>query len=239
MINVHILPILNDNYCYILEADNGDIGIVDPGESKPVLDYLNTHNLVPSHIFLTHHHADHIAGTTDIKQEYNCPIFGPEKEANKIGLLDEVLNEASELFFGNEAIEIIETPGHTLGQINFFFKESELLFSGDTLFVMGCGRVFEGTMEQMHTSLQALAILPENTKVYCGHEYTLSNAEFLASVAPENQKISQRLNEIREKRQANLATVPSTIREEKETNLFLQAKTENEFTALRRQKDAS
>ena len=238
MITVHIVPILNDNYCYILEADNGDVAVIDPGESEQVLNFLFSRNLTPTHILLTHHHGDHIGGKDEIQKKYHCDIYAPAAEAQKIGSIDVKLDETSNLKFGKEQVNIIETPGHTLGQINFHFPESKLLFSGDTLFVMGCGRVFEGTMEQMHTSLQKLAILPDETKVYCGHEYTLANAEFLMHVAPDNDAVSERYAHIKDTRSHNMPSVPSTIAEEKQTNLFLNAKTAEEFSDLRRKKDS-
>lgn len=237
MINVHIVKILSDNYCYILEAENGEIAVIDPGEAEQVLRFLESRNFKPSHIFLTHHHGDHVAGKNDIQQKYHCDVYGPAAEAGKIGGIDCTLNENSDLTFGGETVKIIETPGHTLGQINFYFPESQLLFSGDTLFVMGCGRVFEGTMEQMHASLQKLSALPDQTKIYCGHEYTLANAEFLKHAAPENEHITNRYEDVKNMRNQNMPTVPSTIAQEKQTNLFLTAKTAEDFSELRKQKD--
>ncbi len=237
MINIHIIPVLNDNYCYVLEADNGDTAIIDPGEAAPVLEFFYDTSLTPTHIFLTHHHSDHIDGVEAIRRKYPCDVYAPAAEKDKIGNIDYALDENSPPSFGNETIRVIETPGHTLGQINFYFPESALLFSGDTLFVMGCGRVFEGTMEQMYNSLQKLAQLPDETSIYCGHEYTLANAEFLKHAAPHNEAILNRYNDIKDIRSQNRPTVPSTIGQEKATNLFLSAKNSEEFAALRRQKD--
>lgn len=237
MITVHTVPILNDNYAYVLEADNGDIAVIDPGEARPVTAFLEKKGFTPNVIFLTHHHSDHIAGAEAIQQYFRCEVVGPSAETDKIPFMDKLLDENSTAWFGDEKIQIIETPGHTLGQINYFFPENKLLFSGDTLFVMGCGRVFEGTMAQMYSSLQKLAELPNETKIYCGHEYTLPNTEFLLSVAPDNQEIKARYKTFLAMRQENEPTIPSTIGEEKRANLFLMARSAEEFSDLRKQKD--
>lgn len=237
MITVHIIPVLNDNYAYVLEAENGDVGVIDPGEARPVVAFLEKCGLTPDIIFLTHHHHDHIGGAEEIQKYFNCHVAGPAAEIERIPFLDKPLDETTQTHFGGEDVRIIETPGHTNGQINYFFPESKLLFSGDTLFIMGCGRVFEGTMAQMHASLQKLTSLPDDTKIYCGHEYALPNTEFLLSIAPENEGIKERYKEFLALRQENLPTIPITIGEEKQTNLFLQAKTAEDFASLRKQRD--
>ncbi len=237
MITVHTLPILDDNYTFILEAQNGDVALVDPGDADAILDYLYERNLTPDAILITHHHHDHIGGLTKLKNRFDCMTFGPAAEAEKIGDLTITLTENSTLSFGGEKVDIIETPGHTLGHIAFHFSESGLLFCGDTLFIMGCGRVFEGTMTQMYQSLQKLAVLPDDTKVYCGHEYSLANAEFLKSTYPDDTSIQARFKQIKSAREENIPTVPGLLSVEKTTNSFLNAKNAQEFETLRRLKD--
>jgi hydroxyacylglutathione hydrolase len=237
MINVHIVPVLSDNYAYVITNEAGDVGVIDPGEARPVKRFCDERGLTPNYIFLTHHHGDHTAGVTDLKETYGCQVIGPAAEAMQIPDMDIGVHEGHPLQFGEVEIDFIETPGHTAGQINFFFPRSKTLFSGDTLFVMGCGRVFEGTMEEMFHSLQKLKNLPDETKIYCGHEYTLANAAFARHADPDNTSLKDREKQIKDLRNKGLPTVPSTISQEKDTNPFLRAKNAEAFAKLRKEKD--
>lgn len=236
MIDVQIIPILNDNYCYIL-SQNDEIAVVDPGDGLAVLHALQSRGLSPSKIFITHHHSDHIAGIAAIKQAYGCAVSGPAAESHKIPGLDRLLNDADTVTLGDEELRVIATPGHTLGHISYWAPDSGMLFCGDTLFSLGCGRLVEGTPEQMFASLERLKDLPDETRVYCGHEYTLSNAKFCLSLAPESKILQEKMLMVAKLRANDLPTIPSTLAEEKTLNPFLQCKNAEAFKALRRSKD--
>jgi len=237
VITVTLIPVLNDNYAYLLQGDNGEVGVVDPGEAGPVIDYLKSKDLKPDIIFVTHHHGDHIGGIPEMQEWHRCKVAGPSKEMGRIDSMDILLDEFSAETFGDETYDVLETPGHTKGHICIHFPESKLLFVGDTLFVMGCGRLFEGTAEQMWESFDKITALPDDTKIYCGHEYTLSNAEFCLKVEPENEKIKARYDEVKGLRAQHKPTVPTSLREEKDTNVFLRAKNAEQFGEFRLIKD--
>ena len=236
MLEVTLVPILQDNYAYILQSGN-DVAVLDPGDATPIINKLEELNLTLSTIFITHHHWDHVDGIKDIKEKYNCTVIGPEKEKDRIPCIDKTINEGDDLSFDNETIEIIETIGHTNGHICFHFPESKILFSGDTLFAMGCGRLFEGTAEDMFSALEKLKKLPDNTKVYCGHEYTQSNGEFCLTIEPDNQNLITRIQKVTTLRVQNTPTIPTTIELEKKTNVFMRANDANEFKKFRNLKD--
>ena len=234
---IEILPILKDNYTYILKGDNGEIGIVDPGEAQPVLEYLDANSLKPSIIFNTHHHGDHIAGNDEITKRYGCKLAAPAIEP-RIENADIRLMEGSDFSFGGEKVRIIETPGHTSGHICLYFPKSRALFSGDTLFSMGCGRLFEGTPSIMWASLQKLMKLPDDTNIYCGHEYTISYGKFCAHIEPENADIKKRMIEVEALRAQNKPSLPSILGTEKKTNVFLRVGSAEKFGELRTLKDS-
>jgi hydroxyacylglutathione hydrolase len=236
MIKVHILPVLKDNYTYILESGNA-VAIVDPGEAAPVIAYLDSHNLKPTLIFNTHHHGDHIAGNTEIIAYYRCKLAGPKAEIARIPNMDILLSEAEEFSFAGESVRILETPGHTSGHICLYFPSSKILFTGDTLFSLGCGRLFEGDAQTMWNSLQKIITLPDDTLIYCGHEYTISNGRFCLSIEPENAALQTRMREVETLRAENKPTLPVTLGTEKKTNVFLNAKTAENFGRLRLLKD--
>lgn len=223
-LKVQIIPALSDNYIYLLIADDGEhVGVVDPGDGAAVLKALDHGKLQPTHIFNTHHHSDHTAGNHALKERYNAPVIGPAAEASRIPDLDQTVQEGDVLDFGGNRVEVIATPGHTSGHICFYFPDAGIAFVGDTLFVMGCGRLFEGDAEQMWDSLCKLRDLPEQTAIYCGHEYTLSNARFARSIDPDNAALAERMRIVEGLRGRGLATIPSTIGEERQTNPFLRA----------------
>ena len=228
-LEVVLVPARSDNYVYLLhDADSGATAVVDPGEAAPVIAALDARGWKPSHIINTHHHGDHIEGNEAVRSKYGCTLVGPKSETARISGMDVTLAEGDSFEFAGHKAEIFETPGHTLGHIAFFFPDSDILLSGDTLFVLGCGRVFEGTMEQMWDSLKKLRALPASTRIYCGHEYTQSNARFALSVDGGNPKLKAQAAEIDRLRSEGKPTVPSTLGEELETNPFLRA----DFPAL-------
>ncbi len=221
-LDIQIIPALSDNYIYLFrEPESGAVAVVDPGDDEPVKATLNRLGWRLTHIIITHHHADHTAGNLSLKTAFQCPIIGPAAEAARIPGLDEQLSEGDTYKVGNAEAQVLETPGHTLGHISFHFPESQALFCGDALFVMGCGRLSEGTADQQWSSLRKLRSLPNETRIYCGHEYTQANAKFALSVDPDNETLKARAKEIDETRAAGRPTVPSTMGQEKATNPFI------------------
>ena len=239
MIDISIIPILKDNYAYLLTSKSGETAIVDPGEAAPVIAALESRGLSLNYILNTHHHGDHIAGNTALQEKYGAKIAGPAKEQARIENMDILLDKSSYFSFGGEKVQILETPGHTSGHICFYFPESKAVFTGDTLFLMGCGRLFEGTAEQMWNSLQKIMVLPDDTRVYCGHEYTLGGAKFCLKIEPENKDLQSRLQQVKDLRDKNQPTIPGTIGLEKKTNAFVRAGSAEKFAEIRKQKDQS
>ena len=188
-------------------------------------------------ILLTHHHADHVAGTDEVRLRFGCPVVGAAADAHRLPKLDQAVREGDRVALGGAAAEVIDTPGHTRGQINFHFPEGGVLLSGDTLFSLGCGRLIEGTAAEMFASLRKLAALPGATKVCCGHEYTESNARFALSVDPENPALVARAAEVRRQRAAGQPTLPSVLSDELAANPFLRAPDVATFADLRARKD--
>lgn len=235
---IHILPVLKDNYTYIIEAKNAEACVIDPGEAQPVLDYLENRGLRLTHILNTHHHGDHTAGNSELKAYYKDAILlVPEAEKDKIAGYDLTLSNGEIFHFHEHAAHIIAAPGHTAGGICFYFESLWALFSGDTLFSMGCGRLFEGTPAQMWRSLETLAALPDETLVYPGHEYTLSNGRFCLSIEPDNAAIHKRLAQAQALVEAGRPSIPVTLGIEKNTNVFLRAGNAQAFARLRELKD--
>ena len=223
-LHVETIPILRDNYAYLLtEAETGGTAVVDPGEAAPVLAALEQRGRRLDWVVLTHHHHDHVGGVAEIKQRTGCKAVGPRGEFNRMPDLDLTVAEGESFTLGHAVAEILETPGHTAGHVCYYFPDDPALFSGDTLFVLGCGRLFEEDAAAMWTSLSKLAALPPNTKVYCGHEYTLANARFAVTVDPDNAELAARCRKIEEARERGEPTVPTTIGEELATNPFLRA----------------
>ena len=237
MLNVTLIPILEDNYTYIIQSGD-DVGIIDPGDAKPIINKLEELDLTPNYIFNTHHHWDHVNGNKKIKDKYNCRLVAPQEEQDKIKDIDIGLSHGEMFQFGDETIEAIKVSGHTNGHICFYFHNSKILFSGDALFSMGCGRLFEGSAADLFEGFQHLKKLPDDTQIYCGHEYTLTNANFCLSVEPDNMDIISRTEEIKSLRSAQKPTIPTTIELEKQTNLFFRAKTAQDLKVLRDLKDS-
>lgn len=222
------IPVLNDNYVYLAhEPQSNAVGVVDPAVHEPVLAELKKRNWTLTHILNTHHHADHVGGNLALKEATGCTIIGPEADADRIPGLDIAVGDNEGINLGNETARVFDVPGHTRGHIAYWFADSKALFCGDTLFALGCGRLFEGTPAQMWASLSKLRSLPDDTRVYCAHEYTESNARFAVTVEPGNETLYQRYRHIKALRAAGKPTVPSTLGEEKATNPFLRPMSAN------------
>ncbi len=221
MLTILQLPVLNDNYIYLIhDPVSGEAAAVDPALAQPVLDVLEEKGWQLTCILNTHHHSDHIGGNLELKQKTGCTIIAAHADQHRIPGFDHGLGDGDLITLGKHAIRIISTPGHTSGHIVYHFTEEQALFCGDTLFVMGCGRLFEGTAEQMWCSLQKLKVLPVATRIYCAHEYTQANGRFALTVEPGNLQLQQRMTVIDQLRAKHLPTVPSTIAQELATNPF-------------------
>ncbi len=232
------IPALADNYIWLVhEPASGETVVVDPAVAEPVLAAADARGWRIGQIWNTHWHPDHTGGNAAIKDATSCTISGPAAEFARIPTLDVRLSEGDAASIGGIAASVIETPGHTAGHIVFHLPAEAVAFTGDTLFAMGCGRLFEGTPEQMHANMQRLAELPADTRVYCGHEYTLSNARFALSVEPTNADIAGRLREVEALRARGEPTVPTTIALERATNPFMRAPDAAELGARRAAKD--
>jgi hydroxyacylglutathione hydrolase len=237
-LEIELLPILGDNYCYLVrEPETGVSAVVDPGTDAPVAARLQELGRELDWILITHHHADHTGGNLGLKERFGCRIAGPAAEADKVPGIDVQLAEGDAFALGAETAAIIATPGHTRGHISFHFPESGALFCGDTLFALGCGRLFEGDAPMMFKSLGKLMALDDRTKVYCGHEYTASNARFALTVDGDNPELQARAREIETLRAQDRPTVPSTIGLERATNPFVRARTAEAFGRIRTLKD--
>ena len=229
---------LADNYIWLVhEPGSGETVVVDPAEAAPVLAAVDARGWRIGQIWNTHWHPDHTGGNAAVKAATGAVISGPAAESARIPTLDVHLREGDRVSIGGIGADVIETPGHTAGHIVFHLPSEAVAFTGDTLFAMGCGRLFEGTPADMHASLQKLAALPDDSAVYCGHEYTLSNARFAHSVEPDNPAIAERLRAVEAMRAAGEATVPTGIGAERATNPFLRAADADALGRLRAAKD--
>jgi len=236
---VEIVPVLafSDNYIWLVhDEESGETAVVDPGDPAPVLAEASRRGWTVRQIWNTHWHPDHTGGNLAIKEATSALISGPAQE--NIAGRDVSLGEGDSVRLGKHVGRVIEVPGHTLGHIALIFDEERVAFVGDTLFAMGCGRLFEGTPEQMYRSLQRLAELPEDTRLYCAHEYTLSNGRFAAHAEPGNDRVAERLAAVQTMRDAGEITVPTTVAEERETNPFVRSSNVEEFARRRAAKDS-
>ena len=235
---VEIIPCLQDNYSYLVIDDtNNNACIIDPSESGPIIDFIEKNKINLKYILNTHHHFDHVGGNKDLKKKYNSIVVGYKDDSNRIPEI-EVLVENDQVWKGsNFEAKIIHIPGHTTGHISFYFFNEKIIFTGDTLFSLGCGRIFEGTYQEMFESLNKIKSLPEDTKIYCGHEYTLQNSKFCIKHDPENTNLQNKILEIAKKLEKAQPTIPSTLKDEIECNIFLRAKNVESFSKLRDLKD--
>jgi len=224
MLDIHQIPALTDNYIYLMrDSASGKVAVVDPAEAAPVLAEAEKFGWRITHILNTHHHPDHVGGNLAIKQATGCTIVGPGHDAARIPGIDVQVNDGDTYLFGKEDAQVFFVPGHTRGHIAYWFKDSAALFCGDTLFSIGCGRLFEGTPQQMWASLSKLRELPPGTRVYCAHEYTESNIRFAVSIDPDNGALRRREAEVRALRAHHRSSVPSLLGEEIAANPFLRA----------------
>ena len=218
MLDIKSIPAFNDNYIWLIKNSDQRCAVVDPGDAAPVLAYLQQHNLTLDAIFITHHHHDHIGGVAELVRHFpTVDVVGPANEP--VPTLTHPVEGGDQIELFGEAFFVLGLEGHTLGHIGYVGDGK--LFCGDVLFAAGCGRVFEGTMEQMHTSLTKLAALPDETEVYCAHEYTASNVAFALAVEPDNEQLQQFRDEVIRLRAQNRPTLPTTVRREKWINPFL------------------
>ena len=216
------IPCLTDNYAYIINEENSKkIGVVDPSEANPIIEFLEKKNLKLDYILNTHHHFDHIGGNEELKRKFKAKVVGFKGDKHRIPGIDISLENDENWNFGNTEAKIIHIPGHSLGHICFFFEKEKIAFTGDTLFSLGCGRIFEGDHKQMLESLNKIKKLPKNTKIYCCHEYTYKNAEFCLKYDSDNTDLKNKFEKIKKLRSNNLPTIPTTLEEELNSNIFL------------------
>ena len=238
MLEIVRIPALSDNYVWLVhEPGSGETMVVDPAVAEPVLDAAAERGWRIGQIWNTHWHPDHTGGNAAIKAATGCLVTGPAAEAARIPTLDRQVREGDRVALGSLEAAVLEVPAHTAGHIAYHLPSEELVFVGDTLFAMGCGRLFEGNAGQMHSNLQRLALLPPETRVYCAHEYTLSNARFAVTVEPDNPALLRRASEVEAARARGEATVPTTIGLERETNPFMRASSAEILAERRLAKD--
>lgn len=235
MDSVITIPALGDNFIYLYRYNQNDSIAIDPSDSSPVLRNLQEQGLSLKMILITHHHWDHIAGAADLKRQTCCKVIGADKQ--RIPGIDSVVEDGQILSVGDRKIRVIHTPGHTLTSVCYYMEpsacnENGILWTGDTLFVGGCGRLLKCNAKSMWESLQKLASLPDDTLVYCGHDYTLENYEFANGIEPANQIVKERLDQVRQLQTQGKPTVPSSILQERTTNCFLRAGTPEMKAAL-------
>ncbi|GMI92977.1 glyoxalase 2-4 [Hibiscus trionum] len=221
-LQIELVPCFGDNYAYLLhDVDTGTVGVVDPSEAAPIIDALSRKDWNLTYILNTHHHHDHTGGNAELKARYGAKVIGSGIDKDRIPGIDIVLNDGEKWMFAGHEVQIMETPGHTRGHISFYFPGSRAIFTGDTLFSLSCGKLFEGTSEQMLSSLQRIMLLPDDTNIYCGHEYTLSNSKFALSIEPKNDALQAYAAHVAHLRNKGLPTIPSTLKMEKACNPFL------------------
>ncbi len=233
------IPVLNDNYVWLMHDDvSRETVVIDPSVAEPVLAEAAARGWTITQIWNTHWHPDHTGGNAEIKAATGCTITGPAAEAARIPTLDRLVSEGDAVSLGEINAHVMEVPAHTAGHIAYHLPQEAALFCGDTLFAMGCGRLFEGTAEQMFTAMRRFAALPPETKAYCAHEYTLSNGRFAVTVEPDNAALGARMAEVETAREKGEATVPTTIALELATNPFMRAQDVTELAERRAAKDA-
>lgn len=239
---VQLLPIFEDNYVFvIIDEDQRTAVVIDPGEASSVINFLERENLQLTTILLTHHHPDHIGGVRELQKRYSPQVYAPLKNQNQIPSASHYVQEGEKINLANLTFTVMELPGHTLGHVAYWFAELNWLFSGDVLFGLGCGRLFEGTFEQMYSSLQRIKNLPKKTLIYCTHEYTETNLQFCKMLSTlddtpiigSDENLELYANELKARRKLNLPSVPLKLYIENTVNPFLLARNLQQFTYLR------
>ena len=240
MLEVVRIPVLNDNYVWLLHDDaSKETVVVDPAVAGPVLEAAQQRGWTISQIWNTHWHGDHVGGNAAIKAATGCTITGPAAEAEKIGTLDRMVREGDSVRIGAHRAAVLAVPAHTAGHVAYHLADDHMIFVGDTLFAMGCGRLYEGTAAQMFANMQRLAELPDDTIVYCAHEYTQSNGRFALTVEPDNAALHTRMAQVDAARLRGEATVPTSIGQERATNIFMRARDVAQLAERRAAKDAA
>ncbi|MBF0891578.1 hydroxyacylglutathione hydrolase [Gluconobacter sp. LMG 1744] len=234
-LDIKPIPVLSDNYAWLLTTPKGERAIVDPGEAGPILDEIGEGRL--DMILLTHHHADHTAGTEALRERYGAQVYGPRQNQERLPRLDHAVEDGDVVSLGNTQIQVWFTPGHAVGHVSYVVAEVPALFCGDVLFSLGCGRLLEGTAQELFDSLHRYDSLPDSTLVCAGHEYTRSNLAFALHVDPENAALKARAGEVERLLEAGQPTLPITVGVERRTNPFLLAPDVATFARLRREKD--
>jgi hydroxyacylglutathione hydrolase len=232
-LEIHQIPTRTDNYVYLIKDNaTGLVGVVDPSDAEPVLEVLDRLGWKLTHVLTTHHHNDHVGGVPELMEKTGCTVVGARVDRDRIPGIAVEVGDGDTYKFGEAEAQVYEVPGHTLGHIAYWFAESKALFCGDTLFALGCGRVFEGTHEQMWTSLSKFDDIPDDTFIFCAHEYTQANAQFAVSVDPDNADLQAYVQGVDEKRAADQPTVPSLMGDERKSNPFLRAKSPDLMQAI-------
>ena len=237
-VTVQAVPFASDNYAWLLrDQATGTVAICDPGEAAPVIAALDAAGGRCDIILLTHHHADHIDGVEEVRAKYGAKVIGAKADAHRLPKLDQAVEPGETVRVGETEGRVIDSPGHTIGHIAFYFPDGDVLLCGDTLFSLGCGRLLEGTAQDMFHALELLKPLPPQTLVCCGHEYTESNARFALTVEPDNETLRDKAADVSAKRAAGKPTVPSLLGQEMETNPFLRASSAARLAEIRKAKD--
>ena len=235
---IEIIKCLQDNYSYlVIDESNNSACVIDPSESKPLIKFIEKKSINLKFILNTHHHYDHVGGNKELKKKYNSKVVGFYNDKHRIPEIDISLKDREIWKHDNFEFKIFHVPGHTSGHICFHFYKQKILFTGDTLFSLGCGRIFEGTYKEMFQSINLIKSFPLETKIYCGHEYTLKNSEFCSTYDSENINLKNKIFSVKEKLKKNLPSIPTTIKEELDCNIFLRTKNLEGFSKLRDLKD--
>ena len=222
MLNIEVISCLSDNYSYLIHDDITDlVGVIDPSEFSPINKLITKKYKKLDYILNTHHHFDHVGGNIELKKKYNSKIIGSKIDRDRIPEIDILLDDGENFKFGNINFISIHVPGHTKGHIAFYSESNKVIFTGDTLFSLGCGKVFEGTYKQMFDSLNKIKNLPRDTKIYCGHEYTRKNFDFCLKYEKNNELLKKKLNWINDRIDKKLPTIPISLEDELNTNIFL------------------
>jgi hydroxyacylglutathione hydrolase len=238
MLEIAAVPALTDNYVWLIhDSESGETAAVDPSVAEPVLDAAAARGWHLTQVLNTHWHPDHTGGNQGIQAATGSPITAPA-EAERVSKIDHVVKEGDRVMVAGRDAVVWHIPAHTKGHIAYYFEDEGMIFVGDTMFAMGCGRLFEGTAEQMHANLQRIAALPDDVRIYCGHEYTLANAHFAAHAEPGNAAIAERLAEVQAQRERGEVTLPTSVAQERATNPFVRAGDSAEFARLRTAKDS-